>query len=116
MQRYFNQCPILRCRRSCRRLGALPRLEPCGEGRVIDTVEGSELRTGQTAGSVGLDQSGFLFRCLAEASAPVELHKGVVHDTTLSTLRYVAKKDREVSQTKHTIQLMHWGTDSITPS
>ncbi len=49
-----------------------------------------ELRTAQTAGSIGLDQSGFLFRFIAETSAPVELHKGVVRSnhTTRHYQRY----------------------------
>jgi hypothetical protein len=41
-------------------------------------MEGGELRTAQAAGGIGFDQGGLLIRCIAEASAPVELHKGVV--------------------------------------
>jgi len=74
--------------------GPPPLLEPCGENLIVKTVNGAKLRTAQNAGGIGLDQGCFLFRCLAETSASVVLHKGVVPGihTTRRFQRYAMQR------------------------
>lgn len=56
-----------------------PFLKPRGEGLVFDSVDLREARAAQAAGLIGLDQCGFLFGGVAQPTAPVGFHDGIVH-------------------------------------
>jgi len=58
--------------------GALLLLEPGSEGLILHAMQGGKLRAAQPTGSKGLNEGCLLLRRIAETSAPVELHKGIV--------------------------------------
>jgi hypothetical protein len=88
--RDFDRRLILMCRQSGLGGSEFPLLVPGSERLAVYAIEGDEPRAAKSAGSVGFDQGGLLLRCIAEASAPVELHKGVVRSihTTPRYQRY----------------------------